>query len=415
MNILVIGNGFDLAHGLPTRYSDFLTFLTEIKDIAVEYGCKDFVSNQDILDKLSEDSFIKNKFIKVFSTQKLVWQIVNLLQYKIVNNVWVSFFQSSYNTNSLSGQNWIDFEQEIKKVIINMSRFREDFTVLFRFDSFYTKGIPSSLQEGNELLIDDNILFPISSIEDLSKTVLRMRSIDYELLKKRMRIDMDCFIEAMEIYFGLFVKQLSTDVVLPDFSGRPVFEHVLSFNYINNYEKVYCSEEAKIKTCYVHGNTRHASLVGKEAKTKNNMVLGFEEYLPNSKKDNDLEFTYYKKYFQRILKGTGNEYLSWLKLGEDETLTTDSDALMAGEIDLNHKNHIYIFGHSLDITDKEILRELILRDSVRTTIYYHDEGTHERLIINLIKIIGQEQLIAKTHGMPPDIEFVKQQPSKKLQ
>ena len=23
MNILVIGNGFDLAHGLPTKYGDF--------------------------------------------------------------------------------------------------------------------------------------------------------------------------------------------------------------------------------------------------------------------------------------------------------------------------------------------------------------------------------------------------------
>ena len=28
MNLLVVGNGFDLAHGLPTRYSDFLEFLT---------------------------------------------------------------------------------------------------------------------------------------------------------------------------------------------------------------------------------------------------------------------------------------------------------------------------------------------------------------------------------------------------
>lgn len=26
MNILVIGNGFDLAHGLPTKYGDFLEF-----------------------------------------------------------------------------------------------------------------------------------------------------------------------------------------------------------------------------------------------------------------------------------------------------------------------------------------------------------------------------------------------------
>ncbi|MCI9342578.1 MAG: hypothetical protein HFI01_06290 [Lachnospiraceae bacterium] len=26
MNILVIGNGFDLTHGLPTKYTDFLLF-----------------------------------------------------------------------------------------------------------------------------------------------------------------------------------------------------------------------------------------------------------------------------------------------------------------------------------------------------------------------------------------------------
>ena len=27
-NLLVVGNGFDLAHGLPTKYSDFLDYVT---------------------------------------------------------------------------------------------------------------------------------------------------------------------------------------------------------------------------------------------------------------------------------------------------------------------------------------------------------------------------------------------------
>ena len=27
MNILIIGNGFDLAHGLPTKYEHFLKFM----------------------------------------------------------------------------------------------------------------------------------------------------------------------------------------------------------------------------------------------------------------------------------------------------------------------------------------------------------------------------------------------------
>ena len=31
MNILVIGNGFNLAHGLPTKYKEFLQYTTDFK------------------------------------------------------------------------------------------------------------------------------------------------------------------------------------------------------------------------------------------------------------------------------------------------------------------------------------------------------------------------------------------------
>ena len=33
MNILLIGNGFDLAHGLPTQYKNFLDFCIKAKVI----------------------------------------------------------------------------------------------------------------------------------------------------------------------------------------------------------------------------------------------------------------------------------------------------------------------------------------------------------------------------------------------
>lgn len=36
MNILMIGNGFDLAHGLPTRYKDFLEFGKKLSAIYSE-------------------------------------------------------------------------------------------------------------------------------------------------------------------------------------------------------------------------------------------------------------------------------------------------------------------------------------------------------------------------------------------
>jgi hypothetical protein len=32
MDLLIIGNGFDLAHGLPTRYTDFLRYCREYNE-----------------------------------------------------------------------------------------------------------------------------------------------------------------------------------------------------------------------------------------------------------------------------------------------------------------------------------------------------------------------------------------------
>ena len=43
MNIIVIGNGFDLAHGLPTKYTDFLEFVKVLNNVLEErnkdYDC----------------------------------------------------------------------------------------------------------------------------------------------------------------------------------------------------------------------------------------------------------------------------------------------------------------------------------------------------------------------------------------
>ena len=57
------------------------------------------------------------------------------------------------------------------------------------------------------------------------------------------------------------------------------------------------------------------------------------------------------------------------------------------------KHKVYIFGHSLDITDKDVLRNLILNDNVYTTIYYLNKVVMGQQIANLVKVIGQDELI----------------------
>lgn len=72
-------------------------------------------------------------------------------------------------------------------------------------------------------------------------------------------------------------------------------------------------------------------------------------------------------------------------------------------------HRLYIFGHSLDETDGDILWDLILNDNVYTTIYYWNKETMGKQIANLVKVIGQDELIRKTGGRKKTIVFQKQQ------
>lgn len=72
------------------------------------------------------------------------------------------------------------------------------------------------------------------------------------------------------------------------------------------------------------------------------------------------------------------------------------------------KHNLYIFGHSLDITDRDILRDLILNDNVYTTIYYLNKDVLGQQITNLVKVIGQNELIKRTGGSAKTIIFKQQ-------
>ena len=67
----------------------------------------------------------------------------------------------------------------------------------------------------------------------------------------------------------------------------------------------------------------------------------------------------------------------------------------------------------MDITDGDILRTLICNDNVNTKIFYYrekedDKRTLEKIISNLVKVIGQDELIKRTGGEFKTIEFIPQ-------
>lgn len=118
-------------------------------------------------------------------------------------------------------------------------------------------------------------------------------------------------------------------------------------------------------------------------------------------KDRDNEFIQFKKFYQRIYKKTGSKYVDWI----------NSIAQFPSSYGRNGDpvHNVYIIGHSLDITDKDILSSLINMDSTKTTIFYHSQAALENQISNLVKILGEDRLIAKVHGKNASIVLQKQQ------
>ena len=163
--------------------------------------------------------------------------------------------------------------------------------------------------------------------------------------------------------------------------------------------------QVEINYEYIHGKAG-----------KGNLILGIDEYLPADRKDTDLEFVDFKKYYQRINRGTDCKYMEWIKeinASEDDVIwgyrwrENDKGKKELYETEMDSHN-LYIFGHSLDITDRDVLRQFLLNDKIKTKIFYLNDAVKERQIKNLVKIIGQEELTKRCSGELQTIEFIEQ-------
>ena len=114
MNILMIGNGFDLEHGLPTKYTDFLRFVKSF-----QYAYISAKANPP------QTYMIKDEYLKlIFSNCEYDDRVVALHTF-IENNLWIDYFQKVYKEHLVDKENWIDFESEIAGIIWTIDEFKK--------------------------------------------------------------------------------------------------------------------------------------------------------------------------------------------------------------------------------------------------------------------------------------------------
>lgn len=400
MNILIIGNGFDLAHGLPTKYWDFLMFVKCIK----EHGSLNGIERANIFGDLSKEirNLIYNEDYRSSDNKEELLEFLELIK----DNIWIEYFIDKIQDKD-KNKGWIDFELEISQVIKSLDYLQKYNKVCAKNSNNRNNPDDSELfnqaykfldKMKNKGITDHNAKFKCSSFyDDIANDIIG-----------ELNNELNNLIRCLEIYLDEFVAKIDVTYASSDINeinkiGKGI-EKVLSFNYTKTYKNRYDLTNESVKYDYVHGKIN-----SKRNKLKNDMVLGIDEYLEDDKKDKELDFIQFKKYFQRIYKKTGCEYRKWVEEMKKKNEAFDKKTSWTGKEVEEVKTNLYIFGHSLDVTDKDILKELIMLPRTTTTIYYYNDAAYKQYIVNLVKLIGQDELTDRVHGLNPRIIFKKQQ------
>ena len=364
MNILIIGNGFDLAHNLPTQYSDFL----------------DFVKSYKMPDNSNYSEFLEDLKSK---EGDLYLEIGELIQ----SNVLLDYFISVYEERLKEGKKgWIDFENEISVFVQNLDEAKQ-----YVEKAYNESHKPVLLKRGVEERLSPIIYAHKPNEQNMVAQGHQFEPRYFDYQANRLLDSLKRLTRLLEIYLFEYVEKLDNNYIISDLDDCKI-DKVISFNYTITYKKKYDPEE-KEDYCYIHGQVKNGSA------EECDIVLGIDEYLPPSRIDSDNQFVWFKKFYQRIYKQTSSEYLDWIKNVEDY----NERCSKANPSRIN----LYIYGHSLDVTDKDVLSRLILMDNTITHIYYHNREAMAKQISNLIKVIGEDNLIKKTGGKDRTIIFVK--------
>ena len=432
---IVIGNGFDLECNLPTSYSQYLSFIefhevlfqwfqgiferdtvaSNYHNMYGEYVYPDYkeTSLQSVLDKykssinqlvfdaLNPLSNIDTCYQDHISSESYNYtQATNRLSYKWQNN-FVNFQVSGSNFwyqhfhPICTGRGWIDFENEIARLI----RLIEDSMVAEPghrryLDNEVVTEYPSDLSKLMESPLGYTTL---SENIDARGTNLRYRRYRYTYreLRKRLLDDLNDLTRGLETYLRDYVGAIDPtmtpaieDIVHTVKTCNKSF--VISFNYTKTLQDILAKQGTDAEFCYVHGQLG-------DGKDKNRMVLGIDEYLNSDEVRTRTDFASFRKYNQRIFKETDSSYRNWI-------------AAIESQKDIPRE--LVIFGHSLGITDQDILRSLITAPNMRTVIYYHDEDAFSEKLANITAILGMDYVIERTGGEMHTLKFEQQKQPK---
>ncbi|WP_445721406.1 AbiH family protein [Flavobacterium sp.] len=401
--LVIIGNGFDLAHGLPTSYRNFIddfwvNFKTEVESEVYQklitnnqkyngfynygnsiYNYKDF--------KLKLTEYCKEyKFI--FDTEKSIAYTStrsnreNLFEFKNI------FFRDINNKNS---ENWVDIENEyytsLKEIVKNIEYSKEKKEDLVKNLNEEFEQVKNLLENyllnkvknqykfhyGNDLKPIYDVLKPISFL-----------SSENNILKEFTNPD---DIEEIKAHFQNEKKEELVNKI-----------YFLNFNYtptVSLYSDLLNKEERiKSKVNFIHGELGN--------KTDNTVNFGFGDEMDDDYKEienlDNNEYLKNFKSFQYLQNSNYNDLLSYVE---------------------SEKFQVVIIGHSCGLSDRTLLNTIFEHENCRSIkVFYYKNGDYDNytdMVQNISRHFNDKKLmrskiVSKTYCKPlPQIELPKKE------
>lgn len=322
--VIIIGNGFDLAHDLKTSYHDFiLNYLKDNCIKAISEGIKNSRSQPHKEFYHYEDELSEVTIERYYDRLQLTQDIIKTSKIK--------------DFVDLADKRGISFNYFFKILKIGVHKFSKYYWVDFEIEYFKeltrikTKGV-----DVEKYISELNIHF------DNFKALLESYLMEQQSLLKNefdRKLLCDCFCEDI----------LDIDVDLETISSQPPKRLLfLNFNYTNTLEPYVeeCKKRIESEINYIHGSVND----------KNNPpIFGFGDEFDKSYKEFEDEGN--NELFKHI------KSFSYLKTNNYSNLTRFLEA---------ESFQVQIYGHSCGLSDRTMFKEIFEHENcLSVKLFYH--------------------------------------------
>lgn len=388
--LVIIGNGFDLAHGLPTGYCDFINWYWK-------KVCDD-IKKQDVPNIKYDDDIVKVFMIAgtIFERNSLKDMLKTANDFSSLHNIVSSmskfpkpssgyplkfsnrFFEEINNKNSL--QNWVDIENEYYKLLKDCLEQKDNSKV-----RKLNKEFQQIKDKFEEYLCDEvcNIYTFLSSnqynrffnVDNIAKETF-LKEFHFENHEDFLELKKDT----------LKISEYRTSSRHDKQSALNISNLFVNFNYtptVTSYVHSFNSD-----TYDYYGDSTEIQIYGCIGSAFNKINFGFgdemdDEY-SNIEKKNDNEYLKFIKSFQYLQNSNYKKILEFI----------------------NSQNfQVYIMGHSCGVSDRTLLNTIFEHENCKSIkIFYHKysnptdgESTdnYTELLQNISRHFNDKQLMRR--------------------